>query len=203
MPTQEKATGKWGQSLTFTVDANEARDEDGGATVVQHEPKQAGQLKLDVAAATGATMDKSMQVTENSVPVAPMNETDSAGKMEIAESVLLCVAGFLNEFPVKFLIDSGATDCFVSATFVEEKGLLLNKRKEKVKINLADGTMRVSNMYLKQACVSFKKHTEFIDFIVIKLPRYEAILGKTWLDKWNPVIDWKNNTMEWQIGRFL
>ena len=60
-------------------------------------------------------------------------------------------------------------DYFVSAIFAEEKGLLLNKRKEKVKINLADGTMRVSNMYIKQACVNFEEHTEFLDFTVIKL----------------------------------
>ena len=92
------------------------------------------------------------------------------------------------------------TDCFVSVTFAEEKELLLNKRKEKVKINLADGTMLVSNMYIKQGCVNFEEHTEFLDFTVIKLPQYEAILGKTWLDRWNPVINWKDNIMEWQMG---
>ena len=76
------------------------------------------------------------------------------------------------------MIDSGATDCFVSTAFVEEKGLDLNKRKEKIKINLADGTTRVSKMYVKQACISFEEHMEFIDFTVINLPQYEAILGK-------------------------
>ena len=62
-----------------------------------------------------------MQVTEDSVPVPPMNETDSAGEIQTAASVLLCLARFLNGFPVKFLVDSGATDCFVRATFAEEK----------------------------------------------------------------------------------
>ena len=57
--------------------------------------------------------------------------------------------GCLNGFPVKFLIDSGATNCFVSTGFVENKELELNKRKEKVKINLADGTTRVSKLYIK------------------------------------------------------
>ena len=103
-----------------------------------------------------------MQVTKDSVPVPPMNETDSVGEIEATKSVLLCVAGFLNGFPITFLIDSGATDCFVSATLAEERKLLLNKRKEKVKINLADGTMRVSNMYIKQACVNFEEHKNFL-----------------------------------------
>ena len=90
---------------------------------------------MEVAIVDGATVDTGMQVTEDSVPVAPRNETDSAGEIKTAESVLLCVAGFLNGFPLTFLVDSGATNCFVSATFAEEKRLLLNKSKEKVKIN--------------------------------------------------------------------
>ena len=106
---------------------------------------------LDVAVAkTGVTVDTGMQVAEDSVLVPPMNETDSASEIETAESVLLCGSGFLNGFPVKFLVDSGAIDYFVSANFAEKEGLLLNKRKEKVKINLADGTMWVSNSILSR-----------------------------------------------------
>ena len=107
----------------------------------------------------------------------------------------------LNEFPVKFLIDSGATDCFVSTAFVKERELDLNKKKEKVQINLADGTIRVSKVYVKQACVSFEEHMEFLDFTVINIPNYEAILGKSWLDRWNPTINWKENSMQWKMGK--
>ena len=118
-----------------------------------------------------------------------------------AECILLCIEGFFNGFPVKFLIDSGATDCFVSTAFVEAKELVLNKRKDKVKINLADGTTRVSKMYVKQACISFEEHMEFMDFTVINIPQYEAILGKSWLDRWNPAINWKENSLQWKMGK--
>ena len=90
-----------------------------------------------------------MQAIEDSVPTPSTNEFDSVGKSETAERVLLCIARCLNGFPVKFLVDSGATDCFVSTKFAKEKGLLLNKKNEKVKINLADGTMCVSHLYIK------------------------------------------------------
>ena len=113
----------------------------------------------------------------------------------------MSIEGFLNGFPVKFLIDSGATDCFVSTAFVEERKLDLNKRKEKVKINLADGTTRVSTKYVKQACVSFEEHMEFLDFTVINISNYEAILGKSWLDRWNPAINWIENSMQWKMGK--
>ena len=108
-----------------------------------------------------------------------MKEEESAEEAVPADCILLCIEGFLNGFPIKFLIDSGATDCFMSTAFVEQKELLLNERKEKVKINLADGTTRESKLYIKQACISFEEHMEFLDFTVINIPQYEAILGKS------------------------
>ena len=74
------------------------------------------------------------------------------------------------------------------------------KTKEKLSIQLADGTVRISNLIVEQACVAFNEHAEFIDFSVIGLPKYEAILGKPWLDRWNPVIDWKKNSLAWKMG---
>ena len=58
----------------------------------------------------------------------------------------------------------------------------------------------MSNLMVVQACVAFEEHAEFIDFSVISLPKYEAILGKPWLDRWNPVIDWKKNSLAWKMG---
>ena len=134
-------------------------------------------------------MDSGELVSKETEPVKETNENSAADEEIPADCILLCIEGFLNGFPVKFLIDSGATDCFVSTAFVEEKELELNKRKEKVKINLADGTTRVSKLYIKQACVNFEEHQEFLDFTVINIPSYEAILGKSWLDRWNPAIN--------------
>ena len=34
----------------------------------------------------------------------------------------------------------------------------------------------------------------------MKLPKYEVILGKFWLDRWNPQINWKKNKMQWKLG---
>ena len=74
------------------------------------------------------------------------------------------------------------------------------KTKEKLKIQLADGTVHVSDLMVEQACVVFNEHAEFIDFSVIGLPKYEAILGKPWLNRWNPEIDWKRNSLAWKMG---
>ena len=188
----------------LTVTTNEAESEDGGQkSAVQRNSVHVGQLFIEAAAVEKQKkepVDTGEQVTEESEPVVKMDEAEPADEEIPAECILLCLEGFFNGFPIKFLIDSGATDCFVSTVFVEEKGLDLNKRKDKVKINLADGTTWVSKMYVKQACISFEEHMEFIDFTVINLPQYEAILGKSWLDRWNPTINWKDNNLQWKMG---
>ena len=56
-------------------------------------------------------------------------------------------------------------------------------------------------MYVKQACVEFEEHREFLHFTVINIPNYEAILGKSWLDRWNPAINWKENSMQWKVDK--
>ena len=110
----------------------------------------------------------------------------------------------MNGISVIFLIDSGASECFVGKTFVEKNGIKLTKTKEKLTIHLADGTVRVSNWIVKQGCVTMgNEHAEFLDFSIISLPTYDAILGKPWLDKWNPIIDWKKNSLQWRIGTRL
>ena len=60
--------------------------------------------------------------------------------------------------------------------------------------------MRVTNDCVRQVCVSFGEHAEFLDLQVMKLPKYEVILGKFWLDRWNPQINWKENKMQWKLG---
>ena len=76
-------------------------------------------------------------------------EVNRADVSNDAQVILLCIAGTLEGFPVKFLIDSGASDCFVSTEFVREHGLKTVKTKEKIKIFLADGSVRVTGECVK------------------------------------------------------
>ena len=49
--------------------------------------------------------------------------------------------------------------------------------------------------------MNFEGHTEFLDFTVIKIPHCDVILRKVWLDRWNPIINWQTNTMQWKMGK--
>lgn len=49
----------------------------------------------------------------------------------------------------------------------------------------------------QKACANMKigNHTETIDFRLTRLGNYDAILGKGWLDKHKPHVDWPTNTL--------
>ena len=50
-----------------------------------------------------------------------------------------------NDIPIRFLIDSGALECFISETMVEDSDFLLRKSQAQLKIHVVDGSVRSSN----------------------------------------------------------
>ena len=94
------------------------------------------------------------QEKEDSTSGPQKSEVNLADKIEAAQIILLCISGTLEGFPMKFLIDSGASDCFVSSEFVRVHGLKTVKTKEKLKIYLADGSVRVTGECVVH-CVQF------------------------------------------------
>ena len=62
----------------------------------------------------------------------PRMEVNLADEIEAAQVVLLCISGTLEGIPVKYLIDSGASDCFVSTEFVIKTWFKNNKNKRKI-----------------------------------------------------------------------
>ena len=140
-------------------------------------PEQSGQQLLVDTAVEGTLVTASVQVDEDSLPGLAMNESDLSVDEDIpTDNVLLCIVGEVNGIEVTFLIDSGASECFLSTEFVEKNKIKTRKTKETLNIQLADGTVRVSNLIVEQACVAYNEHAEFIDFSVIRLPKYKAIL---------------------------
>ena len=128
-----------------------------------------------------------------------VDETEPGVSMLVTH--LLCIEGEVNGIPVKFLVDSGASGNFISEHVVSEHDLRTVRSHEKMQVHLADGSMRASNRIVQGAQVMYEEHAEFLDFHVMKLPKYDAILGKSWLDRWNPSIDWRASTISIQVGK--
>ena len=169
-----------------------------------------GEPELHLSEGTVAEAEKAEKNEKNGVAIQGIEDSDPGPQKEKeiptdrVGTVLLCVSGCLNGISVIFLIDSGASECFMGKTFAEQNELKVTKTKEKLARHLADGIVRVSNWMVKQGCGTMGcEHAEFLDFSIISLPTYDAILGKPCLDRWNPVIDWKKNSLQWRVDTRL
>ena len=78
----------------------------------------------------GAPEENGMQVVEDSQSVPLTNDVGLSGdEIDAPGSVLLCILGKVNGIEVTFLIDSGANECFLSTTFVQQNKLKTAKAK--------------------------------------------------------------------------
>jgi len=109
---------------------------------------------------------------------------------------LLRLQGRVGGKAAVFLVDSGATHCYVSRKFVRQHQFPVRLRTTRQVVRLADGT--------EQGCSEVLPNAEFhIDQYldsrwsptVLDLQGFDVVLGKSWLDALGPTVDWQQNTM--------
>ena len=108
--------------------------------------------------------------------------------------------GRLNGRPVKFMLDSGAMGNFLSSEWLQQSGMRAAPRLSDKILQLPNGSQIPSHHFLPQAAIQLSSARascphmqERLHFDVADLQGYDAILGKPWLDKHNPTIDWKKH----------
>ena len=62
-----------------------------------------------------------------------------------------------------------------------------------IPIVFANGATGTCNKITSAAYLHFENHEEHIDLRVVSLPHHDIILGKPWLEKWNPSINWQTH----------
>ena len=108
---------------------------------------------------------------------------------------LITFKGQINGIETTILIDSGATGDFVSKEFVEKVRIKTKATNKKYEVTLADGTPIVIEQEAKNVLLRIQDYHERVDLEVGPLDIYDVILGKTWLARHNPDIDWRTNTL--------
>ena len=98
-----------------------------------------------------------------------------------------------------FLVDSGSTHDFLSSKFVEKHQLQTHSMDTEFSVNLADGSTNTSGVLTRTPPLLTKlgEFTERQCFVVFPLAKYDVILGKPWLTRNTPFIDFRTN----KIGR--
>ena len=100
---------------------------------------------------------------------------------------------------VSALLDSGASACFIDKDFAERYKLPLVTKKCPVSVEVIDGRPLVSGdvtQETKALDLYIDQHQSTVVFNVIKSPSNPVILGLSWLDRYNPDIDWKGRKLE-------
>ena len=99
------------------------------------------------------------------------------------------------------MIDCGASTQCIASELVRKLGLPLKEKPHPERVIVVDG--RETEVPLTHTCtlnLLIDQHLETIVFQVTKLAGWKIILGKTWLRRHNPTIDWSRNTISFSSG---
>jgi len=99
----------------------------------------------------------------------------------------------------KALVNSGAGGTFIDQNFARTKGFCLQNLEHPITVYNVDGTLnkRGTIVHFVETNVKIGERTQEIQFLVSGLGHQKIILGFPWLEKENPVIDWKKATLDW------
>src|SRR4051812_44488293 len=114
---------------------------------------------------------------------------------------MLTFNGIINKHSAKVLIDSGSSGNFVREKFANFSKLPLQMKNTPYQVKLADKTTLDVKQSAPHVKLQIQDHRDTIDLDVLPLEGNDVILGKPWLRKHNPHIDWRQNKITFPDNR--
>ena len=105
---------------------------------------------------------------------------------------LIVFKGLINGHPARILIDSGASFDHISTEF-SKKANLQETTGESQQVTLADGKHCGISKKVNSS-ITIGKFSDKVTFSIFPLKTCDAILGKPWLFRHNPIANWRENT---------
>jgi hypothetical protein len=93
------------------------------------------------------------------------------------------------------LLDSGASACFMDMTFAKLHKITLQQKLNHVQAEVIDGRPIVVAYETVPVDVAMEGHNSRIMFNIIDSPSHPIVFGISWLEKYNPDIDWFSRTI--------
>ncbi len=116
------------------------------------------------------------------------------------ETRLIVLTGTIKGNPSRFLVDGGASYNFIDEKLLWESGFISLAKESPDTIKLANGQMESSSIVLRKARTHIGTYKDSLKFHATRLEGFYAILGKEWLAKTNPDIDWRQNTLQFEYN---
>ena len=97
------------------------------------------------------------------------------------------------------MIDSGANGNYISRRFVREKKIATSTKRRGYELFAVDGSHLPSvDKETIPLPLAIQQHHEEIVLDVTDMASHNIVLGMTWLEKHNPIIDWKKGVLRFQ-----
>ena len=97
------------------------------------------------------------------------------------------------------LLDSGASSCFIDIIFTRTSRILVVHKKTPISVDVID-VRPLSSGAITEATLplilNVGSHLEEISFHLITSPRHPVILGLSWLEAHNPLVDWRDRSIQ-------
>ena len=93
------------------------------------------------------------------------------------------------------LIDSGATNNYVSDAFVNKHKLYTEPIGDPAEAVLADGTSLSVTSMAPGVPICIQEYNDEIDANVLALDKYDMVLSMAWLDAHDPTISYRNKSI--------
>jgi hypothetical protein len=100
------------------------------------------------------------------------------------------------------LLDSGASAYFLDEEFTRFHKIPIVKKLSPLHVEVIDSRPFSSREIIHETAlleVKFENHSSSIVFNIFRTPSAPVILGFSWLERYNPHIDWKSRNIEFPV----
>ena len=110
----------------------------------------------------------------------------------------------ISQLPIRFLIDSKASQNFVSTKVAKKLKVQKAILGQLEDVILADGSEQPCNYFVEGASVQISLYKDKMNFFITKLKSFEAVLKKFQLEEYNSIIDWRRHIIRFEYkGRMI
>ena len=96
------------------------------------------------------------------------------------------------------LIDGGASVNIMSKEVARKLGLKIDSQSKMTRLTLGDGRKIFTNEAVRGVGLNFGKLKVIVDFLILKMPDYQLLLGRGFLKQVNATTDWKNSLFKFE-----
>src|SRR6202171_4736202 len=118
--------------------------------------------------------------------------TSKAGKQ------LITFMGLVDNQPACILIDTGATNNYISESFVKKNKLYTEPLAEPAEAALANGLSLSVIRMVPSIPIRIQDYNDEINANVLALDKYDMVLSMAWLNTYSPTVDYRAKTLSFE-----